>query len=91
MKALRLNEKGNKDLGKTVEKKKESGMKTALNTFERGDRERESRGRGERGGREREAGVDLTQTPTLLNPNHNHHQPPLNTIQLTHHHLNKQN
>jgi hypothetical protein len=29
--------------------------------------------------------------PTLLNPNHNHHQPPLNTIQLTHHHLNKQN
>jgi hypothetical protein len=29
--------------------------------------------------------------PTLLNPNHNHHQPQLNTIQLTHHHLNKQN
>jgi hypothetical protein len=28
---------------------------------------------------------------TLLNPNHNHHQSPLNTIQLTHHHLNKQN
>jgi hypothetical protein len=28
---------------------------------------------------------------TLLNPNHNYHQPLLNTIQLPHHHLNKQN
>jgi hypothetical protein len=35
MKALRLNEKGNKGKGKAVEEKEESGMKTALNAFER--------------------------------------------------------
>jgi hypothetical protein len=41
---------------------------------------------------EEEEKLEQTQPkhPTLLNPNHNHHQPPLNTIQLTHHHLNKQ-
>jgi hypothetical protein len=62
MKALRLNKKGNKSKGKTVEEKKENGM-TALNAFERGGRGRESRGRGERGGRGRGVGVDSTQTP----------------------------
>jgi hypothetical protein len=62
MEALRLNEKGNKGKGKTVEEK-ESGMEIALNAFERGDRERKARDKGERGEREREAGVDSTQTP----------------------------
>jgi hypothetical protein len=94
MEALGLNEKGNKGKGKTVEEKEESGMETTLNAFERGGRGRGSRGkggRGERGERGRETKANSTQTPTLLKPNHNHHQPPLNTIQLTHHHLNKQN
>jgi hypothetical protein len=62
MKALRLNEKGNKGKGKVVEEKKESGIETALNVFERGGRERESRDRGERGGRGRGTGADSTQT-----------------------------
>jgi hypothetical protein len=35
MKALGLNEKGNKSKEKTVEEKEESGMETALNVFER--------------------------------------------------------
>jgi hypothetical protein len=60
MKALRLNEKGNKGKGKAVEEKKKSGMETALNAFEKGGRGRESRGRGGRGGRGREAGADST-------------------------------
>jgi hypothetical protein len=60
MKALRLNEKGNKSKGKTVEEKEESGMEIALNAFKRGGRERENRGRGERGGRGKGAGVDST-------------------------------
>jgi hypothetical protein len=91
MKALGLNKKGNKGKEKAVEEKEKSGMETALNAFERGGRGRGSRDRGERDGRERGAGVAQPKHPTLLNPNHNHHQPPLNTIQLTHHHLNKQN
>jgi hypothetical protein len=89
MEALRLNEKGNKDKGKTIEENKKSGMKTALNAFKKSGRGRENRDRGGRGERRRETGVDSTQTPNTLNPNHNHHQPPLNTIQLTHYHLNK--
>jgi hypothetical protein len=60
---LGLNEKGNKGKGKIVEEKEESGMKTVLNAFERGGRERESRDRGGRGERGRGAGVDSTQTP----------------------------
>jgi hypothetical protein len=73
MKALRLNKKGNKSKEKIVEEKKESGMKTVLNAFERGDRERGVRGRGgrergvrgkgKRGERERGTRVDSTQTP----------------------------
>jgi hypothetical protein len=63
MKALRLNEKDNKSKRKTVEKKKKSGMKTVLNTFERGGREKRVRGRDERGERGREARMDSTQTP----------------------------
>jgi hypothetical protein len=63
MKTLWLNEKGNKDKGKAVEEKEESGMETALNAFERGGRERGSRGGGERGRRGRGAGVDSIQTP----------------------------
>jgi hypothetical protein len=35
---LRLNEKSNKGKEKTVEEKKESGMETALNIFERDGR-----------------------------------------------------
>jgi hypothetical protein len=58
-----LNKKGNKGKEKAVKEKEESGMKTALNAFEKGDRGRGSRDRGERGEREREARVDLTQTP----------------------------
>jgi type II secretory pathway component PulJ len=89
MKVLRLNEKGNKSKRKTVKEKEKNRIETALNTFEKDSREREARGRDERGRRER--GVEQTQLkhPTLLNPNYNHHQPPLNTIQLTHYHLNK--
>jgi hypothetical protein len=68
---LKLNEKDNKSKGKIVEEKKESAIKTVLNVFEKDGRERESRGRGERGGRERRAGVDSTQTPKIFNPNHN--------------------
>jgi hypothetical protein len=60
MKALGLNKKGNKSKEKTVEEKKEIGMETALNAFERGGRGRENRDRGERGERERGAGVDST-------------------------------
>jgi hypothetical protein len=60
MKALRLNEKDNKGKGKAVEEKEESGMKTALNAFEKGGRGRESRGRGERGKREKGTGADST-------------------------------
>jgi hypothetical protein len=48
MKALRLNEKGNKGKEKVVEEKEESGMKTALNAFERGGKRRGTRDRGER-------------------------------------------
>jgi hypothetical protein len=51
IKALGLNEKGNKGKEKAVEEKKESGMETALNAFERD---------GERGGRGRGAGADST-------------------------------
>jgi hypothetical protein len=60
MKALGLNEKGNKGKKKAVEEKEESGMETALNAFERDGRGRESRGRGGRGERGREAGADST-------------------------------
>jgi hypothetical protein len=60
---LRLNKKGNKDKEKTVKEKEESGMKTALNVFQRGDRERRVRGKGGRGGRKRGVGADSTQTP----------------------------
>jgi hypothetical protein len=97
MKALRLNEKGNKSKRKAVEEKEESGMKTALNAFEKSGRGRRSRGEVKevKEVKEVEEEEELEQTqskhPTLLNPNHNHHQPPPNTIQLTHHHLNKQN
>jgi hypothetical protein len=56
---------------KIREEKEESGMKTALNAFERGGRGRGSRDRDGRGGRERDerggrgrgAGADSTQTP----------------------------
>jgi hypothetical protein len=58
---LRLNEKGNKSKEKTVEEKEKSGMKTALNAFEKGGREKGNRGRGERGGRG--VGADSTQIP----------------------------
>jgi hypothetical protein len=57
---LRLNEKGNKGKGKAVEEKEESGMETALNTFERGGRGRESRDKGGRAGRGKEAETDST-------------------------------
>jgi hypothetical protein len=67
MKALRLNEKGNKGKEKAVEEKKESGMETVLNTFERGGRGRESRDKGGRSGRGREAGADSIQTITIIN------------------------
>jgi hypothetical protein len=60
MKALRLNEKGNKGKEKTVEEKEKSGMEIALNVFERDGRGRESRGRGGRGERERGTGADST-------------------------------
>jgi hypothetical protein len=50
---------------KAVEEKEESGMKIALNAFERGGRGRGSRGRGERGGRGRGA--------RRLNPNTQHY------------------
>jgi hypothetical protein len=60
MKALRLNEKGNKGKEKIIEEKEKSEMKIALNVFKRGGREREARGRGRRGGRERETEVDST-------------------------------
>jgi hypothetical protein len=63
MKALRLNEKGNKGKEKVVEEKKKSGMEIALNAFEKGDREREVRDRGERDGRGRGTGADSIQTP----------------------------
>jgi hypothetical protein len=43
MKALRLNEKDNKSKEKVVEKKEKSGMKTALNAFEKDGRERKQR------------------------------------------------
>jgi hypothetical protein len=59
---LRLNKKGNKSKEKTIKKKEKSGMKTVLNTFKKSGRERGVRGRGRRGKREREAGVDSTQT-----------------------------
>jgi hypothetical protein len=42
MKALGLNEKGNKGKEKAVEEKEESGIKTALNAFKRDGRERGS-------------------------------------------------
>jgi hypothetical protein len=77
MKALRLNKKDNKGKGKVVEEK-ESGMKTALNVYERGGRGRESRGRGGRGGRGRGVGVDSTQT---LNTTQSKPQPPSTTTQ----------
>jgi hypothetical protein len=54
---LRLNEKSNKGKGKTVKKKKKSGMETLLNVFERDGREKRARDRGERGERERGAEV----------------------------------
>jgi hypothetical protein len=60
MKALRLNEKSNKSKGKVVEEKEESGMETALNTFEKSGRGRGSRDKGGRGGRGRGVGADLT-------------------------------
>jgi hypothetical protein len=73
MEALRLNEKGNKGKEKTVEEKKKSGMKTALNAFKRGGRgrgardrggkgERGCRGRGGRDERGKGAGAGSTQT-----------------------------
>jgi hypothetical protein len=74
MKALRLNEKGNKSKGKTVEEK-EDGMETALNAFERGGRGRGSRGKGGRG---RGAGADSIQTP---NTTQSKPQPPSTTTQ----------
>jgi hypothetical protein len=76
MEALGLNEKGNKGKEKVVEKKKESGMKTALNAFKRGGRGRESRGG--RDGRGRGTGVDSTQT---LNTTQSKPQPPSTTTQ----------
>jgi hypothetical protein len=86
--ALRLNKKDNKDKAKTVEEKEESGMETALNAFKEVVEKEEAEV-------EVEEEEELEQTqpkhPTLLNPNHNHYQSLLNTIQLTHHHLNKQN
>jgi hypothetical protein len=78
MKALGLNEKGNKGKEKTVEEKEKSGMKTALNAFERGGRGRESRDRGERGERGRGVGADSTQTP---NTTQSKPQPPSITTQ----------
>jgi hypothetical protein len=46
MKALGLNEKGNKGKEKAVEEKEESGMKTALNVFEKsGSMRRHAKGR----------------------------------------------
>jgi hypothetical protein len=88
IKALRLNEKGNNDKGKTVEEKEKSGMETALNAFERGGRGRESRGRGGRGGR---VEANSTQTP---NTTQSKPQPSSTTTQhnsTNPHHLNKQN
>jgi hypothetical protein len=73
---LRLNENGNKGKEKTVKEKEKSGMETALNTFERGGRGR--RTRGERGGRERGAEADSTQT---LNTTQSKPQPPPTTTQ----------
>jgi hypothetical protein len=80
MKALRLNEKGNKDKGKVVEKKEESGIETVLNAFERGGRGRGkgSRSRGGRGERGRGVGVDSIQTP---NTTQSKPQPPSTTTQ----------
>jgi hypothetical protein len=78
IKALRLNEKSNKSKRKAVEEKEESGMKTALNVFKRDGRERESRDKGERGERERGAGVDSTQT---LNTTQSKPQPSSTTTQ----------
>jgi hypothetical protein len=66
MKALRLNEKSTKRKRKRVEKR-ENGMKTVLNTFEKGEREKKDRDRGERGEREKKTRVDN------LNSNHNHY------------------
>jgi 16S rRNA U1498 N3-methylase RsmE len=67
---LKLNEKGNKDKGKTVEEKKKSGMETALNAFEKSGRE----SRTEVEEVEEKEKLEQTQLkhPTLLNPNHNH-------------------
>jgi hypothetical protein len=88
MKALRLNEKSNKGKGKAVEEKEKSEMKTVLNVFKRGGRERESRGRG---GRRKGVGADSIQTlnttqskpqPSSTTTQHNSTNPP---------HLNKQN
>jgi hypothetical protein len=62
---LRLNKKSTKSKEKTVEEKKESGMKTVLNAFKRNGREKEARGRGGRGGRGRGAGAYSTQTPNI--------------------------
>jgi hypothetical protein len=78
MKALRLNEKSNKGKGKAVKEKKKSGIETALNAFEKGGRGRESRDRGERGGRERGVGVDSIQT---LNTTQSKPQPSSTTTQ----------
>jgi hypothetical protein len=78
IKALGLNEKGNKGKEKIVEEKKESGMKTALYAFKRGDRGRGSRGRGGRGERERGAEADSIQTP---NTTQSKPQPPSTTTQ----------
>jgi hypothetical protein len=63
METLRLNEKNNKDKGKIVEEKKKSGIETVLNAFKRDGREKEVRGRDERGERGRGTGADSIQTP----------------------------
>jgi hypothetical protein len=89
MKALRLNKKDNKDKGKAVEEKEKSGMKTALNAFKKSGRGRETEVEVEEVEEEKELEQTQLKHPTLSNLNHNHHQPPLNTIQLTHHYLNK--
>jgi hypothetical protein len=78
IKALGLNEKGNKGKEQIVEEKEESGMETALNAFERDGRERGSRDRGERGGRGRGARADSTQIP---NTTQSKPQPPSITTQ----------
>jgi hypothetical protein len=53
-------------------------MKIVLNTFEKSSREKESRGKGERGERWREAGADSTQT---LNTTQSKPQPSPTTTQ----------